>query len=66
MERRFPELETCALKIKTYTGQALTVLGSAQVKLKHREIVKELQVVVVPRKGPNLLGSGRITELGMK
>ncbi len=29
-----PELKTCSLTLKTYTGQALTMLGSAQVEVR--------------------------------
>ncbi|XP_042613167.1 uncharacterized protein K02A2.6-like [Cyprinus carpio] len=65
-EHKNPELKTCSLKLKTYTGQALPVLGSAQVVVRHKGTVKELPVVVVPGTGPNLLGRGWIKELGMK
>ncbi|XP_060742372.1 uncharacterized protein K02A2.6-like [Tachysurus vachellii] len=65
-EHKNPELKTCSLKLKTYTGQSLPVLGSAQVVVRHKGTVKELPVVVVPGTGPNLLGRGWIKELGMK
>lgn len=65
-EHKKPELKTCSLKLKTYTGQALPVLGSVQVVVRHKGTVKELPVVVVPGIGPNLLGRGWIKELGMK
>lgn len=54
------------LKLKTYTGQALRVLGSAQVEVRHRGTVKELPVVVVHGTGPDLLGRGWVKELCMK
>ncbi len=61
-----PELKTCSVNLKTYTGQALTVLGSAQVEVRYNGTVKQLPVVVVPGTGPNLLGRGWIKELGME
>ncbi len=63
---KIPELKTCSVNLKTYTGQALTVLGSAQVEVRYNGTVKQLPVVVVPGTGPNLLGRGWIKELGME
>lgn len=63
---QIPQLEPSMVKLKTYTGQALTVLGCAKVEVKHQTHVRKLPVVVVPGTGPNLLGRGWIKELGMR
>ncbi|XP_043080595.1 uncharacterized protein K02A2.6-like [Puntigrus tetrazona] len=60
-----PELKTCSLNLKTYTGQVLTVLGSTQVEVAYNSTMKTLPVIVVPGMGPNLLGRGWIKELGI-
>ncbi|KAG1927827.1 K02A2.6-like [Pimephales promelas] len=65
-KHKIPELKTCSLKLKTYTGQTLAVLGSAQVEVRHKGVLKKLPVVVVPGTGPNLLGRGWIKEFGME
>ncbi|XP_037398305.1 uncharacterized protein K02A2.6-like [Pygocentrus nattereri] len=59
------ELKPCSLKLKTYTGEKLGVLGMAQVKVQHGNKEKNLPVVVVGGKGPNLLGRSWLQELAM-
>ncbi|KAL6471846.1 hypothetical protein MHYP_G00204960 [Metynnis hypsauchen] len=59
------KLKPCSLKLKTYTGEKLGVLGMAQVKVQHENKEKYLPVVVVGGKGPNLLGRSWLQELAM-
>uniref|UniRef100_A0A3Q2PSJ4 CCHC-type domain-containing protein n=1 Tax=Fundulus heteroclitus TaxID=8078 RepID=A0A3Q2PSJ4_FUNHE len=59
------ELKLCLLKLKTYTGEKLAVLGMAQVKVQHENKVKNLPVIVVRGEGPNLLGQSWLQELAM-
>ncbi|XP_063052002.1 uncharacterized protein K02A2.6-like [Engraulis encrasicolus] len=59
------ELKPCSLKLKTYTGEKLGVLGIAQVKVQHENKEKNLPVVVVGGEGPNLLGRSWLQELAM-
>ena len=59
------ELKPCSLKLKTYTGEKLGVLGMAQVKVQHENKEKTLPVVVVGGEGPNLLGRSWLQELAM-
>ncbi|KAL6480987.1 hypothetical protein MHYP_G00090670 [Metynnis hypsauchen] len=59
------KLKPCSLKLKTYTGEKLGVLGMAQVKVQHENKEKYLPVVVVGGKGPNLLGRNWLQELAM-
>ncbi|KAL7853111.1 hypothetical protein SRHO_G00188960 [Serrasalmus rhombeus] len=59
------ELKPCSIKLKTYTGEKLGVLGMAQVKVQHGNKEKNLPVVVVGGEGPNLLGRSWLQELAM-
>lgn len=59
------ELNPCSLKLKTYTGERLGVLGMAHVKVQHENTEKTLPVVVVDGGGPNLLGRSWLQELAM-
>ena len=50
------EIKPCSLKLKTYTGERLGVLGKAQVQVQNENTEKTLPVVIVKADGPNLLG----------
>ncbi|XP_023809022.1 uncharacterized protein K02A2.6-like [Oryzias latipes] len=58
-----PKLLTCGLKLKTYGGHVVPVLGAAKVKVQHGGSVKNLAVVVVKGPGASLLGRGWIKAL---
>lgn len=60
-----PELKTCPIKLKTYTGQQVKTLGRVTVRVKSKETVKDLPLVIVPGNGPNLLGRDWIKELSL-
>lgn len=36
-----PELQKCPIKLKTYTGQKMEILGSGTVAVRYREMVKD-------------------------
>lgn len=59
------ELSPCSLRLKTYTGERLGVLGMAQVKVMNKNTEKTLPVVIVDGEGPNLLGRSWLQELAM-
>lgn len=59
------ELSPCSLRLKTYTGERLGVLGMAQVKVLNKNTEKTLPVVIVDGEGPNLLGRSWLQELAM-
>lgn len=61
-----PQLETCPMKLKTYTGEKLKVKGMAQVTVGHKGVSKMLPVIVVAGSGPNLLGRSWLKELGLE
>ena len=59
------KLGKCSVSLKTYTGERVETLGVAKVNVVYNDIVKQLPVVVVAAKGPNLLGRGWIRELAV-
>lgn len=60
--KRLP-LNTSTVRLKTYTGQPVNILGTTKVKVTHKGRTKELTAVVVMDSGPNLLGRAWLTEL---
>lgn len=61
-----PELKKCPIKLKTYTGQKVEILGSGTVGVKHKKMVKDLPLIIVLGTGPNLLGHDWIKELELE
>ena len=52
-----PPLENTPIRLRTYSGEELEVVGRAVVRVRcGREVVEELGLVVVGGKGPSLLG----------
>lgn len=49
-------LQKTDVKLKTYTGEAVQILGTAHVDAKYGEVEHKLIIHVVDGKGPNLLG----------
>ena len=54
----FPEAKLCPSNVclKTYTSEAVTVLGEAMIEVQYQEQVKSLPLVVVQGSGPALFG----------
>ena len=46
------EMKPCLLKLKTYTGERLRVLGRVQVQVQNAHTEKTLPVVIVEGDGP--------------
>ncbi|XP_061584204.1 LOW QUALITY PROTEIN: uncharacterized protein K02A2.6-like [Cololabis saira] len=61
-----PKLDTCPIKLKTYTGERLQVKGMARVTVTHQNVSRELPVIVVAGSGPNLLGRSWLQALAME
>lgn len=59
------ELQNCSMTLKTYTGERVATLGTANVTVKYQDKVKQLPVVVVAGSGPNLLGRAWLKDLEM-
>lgn len=58
-----PRLLRCRIKLKTFGGHVVPVLGAAKVKVEHEDITKMLAAVVVKASGASLLGRGWIKAL---
>ena len=56
-------LEQPMVNLRTYTGEAVKMLGSNTVKVKYGEQRTHLTVYVVDGKGPNLLGRDYFSQL---
>ncbi|XP_038590459.1 uncharacterized protein K02A2.6-like [Micropterus salmoides] len=61
-----PALQPCRVRLRTYTGQRIKVLGAAMVKVQHKNSEKMLPVVVVEGTGPSLVGRNWIRRLGLE
>ena len=51
-----PQLETAEVKLRTYTGELVKVIGTLNVIVKYEKQEVELQTLVVEGSGANLLG----------
>ena len=51
-----PLLEPCSAKLRTYTGEAIKVLGSVSVTVRHNSQQRCLPLLVVAGEGPSLVG----------
>ena len=64
--KEVPELRSCRVKLKTYTGHKVNVVGAAVVKVQHKQLVENLPLVVVAGSGPSLVGRYWIRRLGLQ
>ena len=58
-----PELKTSKAKLKTYTEEALNILGEITVTVNYRNQVTEQSLLVVAGDGPSLLGCDWLSHL---
>ena len=58
-----PELQQTAVKLRTYTGEEIGVLGCINVKVQSKEQEAHLPLLVVKGNGPSLLGRNWLTKL---
>ena len=56
-------LESTTRKLRTYTGETIDVLGTAQVRVTHGENSAELELMIVDMDGPSLLGRNWLNKL---
>ena len=56
-------LESTTRKLRTYTGESIGVIGTAQVQVTHGKNSAELQLMVVDMDGPSLLGRNWLNKL---
>ena len=55
-KERLSQLQSSKVKLRTYTGQNISVIGSTMVKVQSGGQVEHLPLLVVGGKGPSLLG----------
>ena len=54
--RQAPTLQRTAVKLRTYTGQEIPVVGATRGLVEHGQEQKELPLIVTKGQGPSLLG----------
>ena len=61
----FPKasLQSSRIQLKTYTSEAVSVVGEITVQVKYRGQVKSLSLIVVKGSGPALLGRNWLQEI---
>ena len=64
-KRLWPEkiLRPTTMKLKTYSGSPLTVLGQLQVQVKYQDQAANLPIIVIAGDGPSLLGRDWLAHL---
>lgn len=62
-EAKRPIVGQTSLKLRTYTGEAIEVLGVAEVHVKYHDQQKTLPLYVVSGTGPSLLGRSWLEQL---
>ena len=50
------------VKLKTYIGESIPIIGSINVCVKYKELEEELPLLVVDGNSPNLLGRDRLSK----
>ena len=58
-----PSLQQTSTRLRTYTGEALKLLGSISVKVEYDQQVEQLPLLVVSGTGPSLLGKDWMAKL---
>lgn len=58
-----PELKPVQIKLETYTGEPIKVIGAAYVDVMYHQQRKKLPLIVVEGEGPNLLGRGWLEQI---
>jgi len=58
-----PSLQQTSTQLRTYTGEALKILGCISVKVEYNQQVERLPLLVVSGAGPNLLGKDWMAKL---
>lgn len=66
VEKRYQNYAQRRVRLRTYTGHKVQVLGAAMVKVQKKNTTQNLPVVVVIGTGPSLVGRGWIKKLGLQ
>ena len=64
-KKRFPRapLEKSAIKLHTYTGEALDIIGQAHVQVAYQDQTANLPLQIIKGKGPSLFGRNWLTDI---
>ena len=62
-ETKRPKVKPVKIKLETYTGDPVGVIGVAQVKIAYKQQTETLPLVVVKGEGPSLLGRGWLEDI---
>ena len=65
MNRSPPILKATPVKLSTYTGEHLPILGTVDVTVEYNSQKAELAIIVVKGSGPNLLGRDWLSIIGL-
>lgn len=58
-----PELKPVQIKLETYTGEPIKLIGAAYMDVMYHQQRKKLPLIVVEGKGPKLLGRGWLEQI---
>lgn len=58
-----PKIRPSKIKLKTYTGEPVEIVGVADVHVKYKQQEKEMPLVIVKGTGPCLLGRAWLEEI---
>ena len=64
-KKRFPKapLEKSTLKLRTYTGEALDIIGQAHVQVAYQDQTANLPLQIIKGKGPSLFGRNWLRDI---
>uniref|UniRef100_A0A3B3B4L9 Gypsy retrotransposon integrase-like protein 1 n=1 Tax=Oryzias melastigma TaxID=30732 RepID=A0A3B3B4L9_ORYME len=62
---KHPSLKHAKIKMETYTGDSVEVIGTTRVKVQYRQQTLKLPLIVVKGDGPSLLGRGWLEEISL-
>ena len=64
-KKRFPQapLEKSAIKLRTYTGEALDIIGQAHVQVAYQDQTANLPLQIIKGKGPSLFGRNWLRDI---
>ena len=63
LDRIGGKLETTDMKLRTYTGEEIKILGETTVDISHEDENRNFSAIVVEGDGPNLMGRDWLTEI---
>lgn len=65
-DRSAPKLRSSKIKLRTYTGEPVEIVGVADVHVKYQQQEKDMPLVIVKGTGPCLLGRAWLEEIHLQ